>query len=240
MARYVEDLEYLFRILAGPDGIDPSIVTMPFNDPGNVNLKELRTAFFTDNGSVPATEETKNIVIEAAKQMESLGSPVVGARPERVAEAYDFYVKILWADGGAWARRLLAKSGTTETLLEERLARFTAIPSGDYSALLENWDLLRSQMLKFWQNHDVLLCPVNAHPAIAHGTTYEGTNLMAYGYTMAFNLTGWPAAVVRCGISSEGLPIGVQIVGPPWREDVVLAVARELETAFHGWQRALI
>ena len=50
---------------------------------------------------------------------------------------------------------------------------------------------------------------------------------MAYVW-MAFNLTGWPAAVVRCGTASEGLPIGVQIVGPPWREDVVLAVARSL------------
>ena len=143
MARYVEDLEYLFRILAGPDGIDPAIVAMLFNEPANVKIKELRTAFFTDNGSVPATEETKNTVIKAAKQMESLGSPVVEARPERVAEAYDFYVKILWADGGAWARRLLAKSGTTETLLEERLARFTAIPSAGTPALLENWDVTK-------------------------------------------------------------------------------------------------
>ena len=55
-------------------------------------------------------------------------------------------------------------------------------------------------------------------------------------YTNAYNLTGWPAAVVRGGTSPEGLPIGVQIVARPWREDVALAVAQQLETALGGWQ----
>ena len=46
---------------------------------------------------------------------------------------------------------------------------------------------------------------------------------------MTHNLTGWPAAVVRCGTSRTGLPIGVQIAANPWREDVALALARVLE-----------
>jgi amidase len=46
---------------------------------------------------------------------------------------------------------------------------------------------------------------------------------------MTHNLTGWPAAVVRCGTSRTGLPIGVQIAANPWREDVALAIARVLE-----------
>jgi amidase len=48
---------------------------------------------------------------------------------------------------------------------------------------------------------------------------------------MAFNLTGWPTVVVRAGTSSEGLPIGVQVVAPLWREDVALALARQIEAA---------
>ena len=59
---------------------------------------------------------------------------------------------------------------------------------------------------------------------------------------MAYNLTGWPAAVVRAGTSPERLPIGVQIVARPWRDDIVLVVARYIEMGFGGWQppRALI
>jgi amidase len=50
-----------------------------------------------------------------------------------------------------------------------------------------------------------------------------------FSYTMTYNMCGWPAAVVRCGTSREGLPIGVQIAANPWREDVALAIARVLE-----------
>ena len=55
-------------------------------------------------------------------------------------------------------------------------------------------------------------------------------------YTQTYNLTGWPGAVVRCGTSPEGLPIGVQVIARPWREDVALAVAKRLEEALGGFQ----
>ena len=61
-----------------------------------------------------------------------------------------------------------------------------------------------------------------------------------FSYTGAYNLTGWPGAVVRGGTSPEGLPIGVQVVARPWREDVALAVAQQLETALGGWQPAAL
>jgi amidase len=52
---------------------------------------------------------------------------------------------------------------------------------------------------------------------------------------ITYNVTGWPVAVVRCGWSDAGLPIGVQIVARPWREDVALAAAAHLEAVFGGW-----
>ena len=240
LARYVEDLYLAFAIIQGPDGIDPSIISAPIGQPSRVNLKNLRAAFFVDNGSVPPTDETKATVQEAAKELGNTGALVNEARPDRMSEAYDFYLAILWADGGAWANRLLEKHATSETLLAPRMAQYKAISISDYTALLERWDVLRSEMLKFWRNYDVLLCPVNAHPAIPHGTTYQGSNLKAYGYTMAFNLTGWPSTVVRCGTSAEGLPIGVQVVASPWHDDISLAVAKHLETTLKGWRRAPI
>jgi amidase len=61
-----------------------------------------------------------------------------------------------------------------------------------------------------------------------------------FTYTFTYNLTGWPAAVVRAGTSPEGLPIGVQIVARPGREDVALAVAKFVETEFGGFQRSAL
>jgi amidase len=110
-----------------------------------------------------------------------------------------------------------------------------AMSTVEFSALLFRWDMFRSAMLAFLEKYDVIICPVNAYPALPHGTSLE--NLAAFSYTITYNLTGWPGAVVRGGTSPEGLPIGVQIVARPWREDVALAVAQHLETTLGGWQR---
>ena len=89
----------------------------------------------------------------------------------------------------------------------------------------------KSQMKAF----PVLLCPVAAIPAFHHRErewVVEGKKvkyLDAWSYTEWFNLLGFPAAVVPMSESPESLPIGVQIVGRPWEEEMVLAVARRLE-----------
>ena len=112
-----------------------------------------------------------------------------------------------------------------------------AVHVGDFTALLEEVDAYRSEMLTFLQQYDVILCPVCAFPAPPHGSTMEPEMRKGFSYTGAYNLTGWPGVVVRAGTSPEGLPIGVQVVARPWREDVALAVAQQLETALGGWQQ---
>ena len=83
--------------------------------------------------------------------------------------------------------------------------------------------------------NDAIVCPVNSTPARLHGPDMD--DLSGFTYTFSYNLTGWPGAVVRAGTSPEGLPIGVQIVARPGREDVALAIARQVETDFGGFQR---
>jgi amidase len=90
-------------------------------------------------------------------------------------------------------------------------------------------------MSAFFTNFDVILSPVAAFPALPHGHSVEDQVFPGFSYTMTHNLTGWPAAVVRCGQTAEGLPIGVQIAAAPWREDIVLSVAKILEERFGGW-----
>src|SRR5581483_7328871 len=108
-------------------------------------------------------------------------------------------------------------------------------PPAQFGALLARISLWRSQMLSFFAKYDVILAPVNAFPAPKHGGTLDV--LPSFSYTAAYNLTGWPGAVVRCGTSSEGMPIGVQAIAGPWHEDVALAVIAHLETVFGGWQK---
>ena len=93
-------------------------------------------------------------------------------------------------------------------------------------------------MHAFLEDWDVLISPVAPFPALPHGASVRDDVFPGFSYTMTHNLTGWPAAVVRCGTSQEGLPIGVQIAAAPWREDLILAVALELESRMGGWQAA--
>jgi amidase len=101
--------------------------------------------------------------------------------------------------------------------------------------LIDRWDRFRVRLLTFFEPYDLIICPVNAYPAIRHGEM--GDKYAGFSYTMSYNLTGWPGAVVRVGTTPDGLPLGVQVVAHPWREDVALAVAQQLETALGGWQK---
>ncbi len=110
-----------------------------------------------------------------------------------------------------------------------------AVSAADFSSYLEERDEYRSQMHRFMKNYDAILCPAVAFPAPEHGGTMEEG--MDKGFnTGPYNVTGWPGAVVRCGTAPGDLPIGLQVVARPWREDVALALAGRLETALGGWQ----
>jgi len=229
MARCVDDLNLLLPIIAGPDGIDPFIVPMPLGDPGAVPLKQLRVAFHTDNGIRSPTPETVTVVTHAAEILSATGMPVEEARPRGIEYSYEM-ARGLWAiDGGAGTRRLLQQAGTTEHTFPYLPDLNDAQPEWGTAldAQISTWAQLRSIMLSFWRDYDVILCPVNAFPALPHGTSDDTFD--AFSYTITYNMTGWPGAVVRGGTSPDGLPIGVQIVAPPWREDVALAVAKYLE-----------
>jgi amidase len=112
-----------------------------------------------------------------------------------------------------------------------------ALGAVQLDALLVQWYAFRSSMHSFMADYDAIICPVNATPAKPHGPEMDDWRLPGFTYTETFNLTGWPSAVVRAGTSPEGLPIGVQIVARPGREDVSLAIAKRVEREFGGYQR---
>ncbi len=239
MARYVEDLSLLLPIISGPDWKDPYIVPMPLGDPASVKINGLRVCVYIDNGIRTPTPETIAAVNAAAKALSDAGLAIAEDVPKVIAENPDISNNLSGSDGRAWTRRLLAKYGTTEMhpWLERRMAKATELSSSEYSAMLEQVDAFRSDMLSFMEDYDVIVCPVAAFPALPHEASLLDENVPGMSYTGTFNITGWPAAVIRGGTSPDGLPIGVQVVSRPWREDVALAVSQLLETALGGWQK---
>lgn len=241
MARFVEDLILTLPIIAGVDWRDPAIVPMPLGDPRTVDLKSLRVAFHTDNGILAPTPKTVEVVRTTAKVLSDAGMAVEENRPEGIEQTSENFLGLFGADGGAGVQMLLQLAGTTEMhpfmerLLE--ILRPYDMSTADFLGLMVKWDMFRSTMLSFLEKYDVIISPVNAYPAMPHGTTFDEDKFPAFSYTLTYNLTGWPGVVVRGGTSPEGLPIGVQVVARPWREDVALAVAQHIETVLGGWQR---
>ena len=240
MARRVEDLALTLPILAGIDWRDAAIVPAPLGDPARIDLKTLRVAMHTDNGLASPTREIVDTVKAAAAVLADAGLAVTEARPAGLEQTFELFMGLFAADGGAGLQMLLNMYGTTEASpqIQGLLAMMggTSLSAAQFGGLIVQWDMFCSTMLGFLESYDVILCPVVAVPAPPHGYTAAPEALLSFTYVQTYNLTGWPGAVVRCGTSPEGLPIGVQIVARPWREDVALAVAAHLEQAMGGWQ----
>ena len=235
MARHVEDLWTMMPILVGLDGLDRTVVPMPYGDPAQVPLRDLRVAFFTANGIVPADADTRVAVETAAQALASEVRSVEECCPPGIDRSYDLEMKMIGPDGGDGLREYLKSIGSTRThpLLEGWLGKLEPYRT-DAAGFADYWadlDKFRNRMYAFGNRFDAILSPVASQPAVPHGTSIDDTVFRGFSYTMTHNLTGWPAAVVRCGTSREGLPIGVQIAANPWREDVVLALARVLDSA---------
>jgi amidase len=236
MARRVDDLGLLLPIIAGPDGEDPHVPPATIGDPADVNVGALRVAWFTDNGLHTPTVETAEAVRAAAQAIASTGAVLTQVVPPGLEHAPALWQELVDSDGKAWLKRLLAAAGTPGRGSFATRPYFDLPPKrGDeLTDLIERIDALRSGLLRWFQDFDLIVCPAMPQPAVRHGESQA--SWFADTYSDVHNLTGWPSAVVRGGTSGEGLPIGVQLVAPPWREDIALAAARVVEAASGGWQ----
>lgn len=222
LARYVEDLALTLPVLAGIDGKDPSVIPMPAADWRVVDVRSLRVAFYTHHAEAEPTRETAETCHQAAKTLESVCASVEEVLPPRIEEAYDI-TRQYWERPESMAMEAWVPDGKVK-LSSEEIERH-----------LFMWDRFRRALIGFIADYDVILTPAAECPAMPHGTDNG-----RIPYTLPYSLTGWPCVVVRGGTSPEGMPIGVQVVARPWRDDVALAVARELERGLGGWQSPML
>ena len=250
MARTVADLELILSVIRGPDGVDTRIQPVPVAASSTVRLAGLRCAVMVDNGAASPDEETNAVVEGAEAILARAGMEMRRDRLDGVAETTSVGGGF-WAVGaGAAMRALLDDAGTAPAdYANNWFRRFSASADADIPATalvgqLARFEDYRRRMAQHMAQYDVLISPVNAHPAPVHPAPGESPFPSTdASYTEAYDLTGWPAGVVRGGTSSTGVPIGVQVVANPWREDIVLAVMQHLEDAlpaFAGPNEALL
>ncbi len=190
------------------------------------------------------------------------GATIVEDRPPSMEQAQDIWIYNilpLWLSSIRYYPKeyaKLAKSQVAEKrhiATEELLEAFeAAIKETDFGfdrqiELLAELQKYREDMIRFIGNYDVVLSPVTNHPAGLHADPikpqddseyddWDSIKALTGGFCVAYNLTGWPAAVVRAGTSPEGLPIGVQIAAKPWHDQVAIGVAKLIEDKLDGWE----
>jgi amidase len=245
LARRVEDIALITPIISGPDYHDASCAPVPWPDPAKIDLKKLRVAFCADNmatGDAATDDDTKKTVRQAAKWLNGAVGSVKEDVPQEILERLrDARNKLSMGDGGAFYQRLADRWGTHNISPQRKSRMATAVPISS-AAMVEAWeqqDLCKSQMLDWMKSYDVFVCPASNKPAQLIDREREPPeNNSGWPYTGVFNCTGWPVVVVRCGSSADGkLPIGLQVVAAPWREDICIAVASYLESQSGGWKK---
>lgn len=245
MCRRVEDVTLITPIISGPDFRDASCAPVPWADPKKVDLKKLKVAFCADNGAKgdnATDEDTKKTVRQAAKWLESATLSVKEDVPQSILERLrDARSTLTSGDGWAFYQRLADKWGTKNMSPQRKAAMATMKPAST-ATMVEAWeqsDLCKSELLQWMTQYDVFICPTSNKPAQPIDREGGGGGATdGWPYTGVFNSTGWPSMVVRCGSSADGkLPIGLQVVAAPWREDLCLAVAAYLESQSGGWKK---
>jgi amidase len=219
MARYVEDLALVLPIISGQDYRDPSVIPVPLEDREAVAIKGLRIAMFTEFAGASATKETIATVRAAASALAEGGAAIEEETPPRIDESLAI-TRAYWQRVESYSWSEWRPDKPKHSLTADEIER----------SIFE-WDRLRRAFLGFMEGYDAIVCPVAGGPAGHGAAAYT-----EFIYTLPFSLTGYPCVAVRAGTSPEGLPIGVQIVARPWRDDVALAIACDIERTGCGWQ----
>ena len=214
MAASVEDVALAFGVLA-PPGRPPS--------------RTSRIALVPDAFG-PIDAEVAGTVRRAAGALAAEEAEL----PRLAATDCNALTLLLYGAGGReyFAGVVGDRRDELHPVLRERLGREPPSPE-DVRAAEAEVDAIRAELGRFFEDHDLLLCPTAPAPAGRHGETQRS----AMRTTIPFDLTGSPALSVPFGRSADGLPIGVQLVGRHFEDERVLAAGRALEAARGPWPR---
>src|SRR5216684_1082758 len=243
MARTIADVRTLFEVMAGPDVGDALSAPVPLRSYRREELRAMRIGILESSALGVASPETRAAVEQGAKLLAAQGFTVEPFRLDGLDRALDLWWFFFGPVIGSLLQRSIAgREDQISPMLREYLS---CANSGDpvtldqFMKACADRDLLRAEILRQMQDTPILLSPVSTTPAFRHGqgNYHPGTGYRdTMRYSQWLNLTGFPGASVPLSLSNEGLPIGVQVIGRPFEDELVLAAAESLETARGPYQ----
>ncbi|MGI8741959.1 MAG: amidase [Bryobacteraceae bacterium] len=238
MARTAADVKLLFEVLAGYDDQDPFSAPVPLRTP---ELSGVRIGLMEQWYSVPVQPAIRSAVRKAAVCFEQLGFTVQPFQPtglERAPNVWWFFFGELPA---RITKELIAgREDQAHWTGTEFLHRALTGPEPTANQVVANLairDMMRGSLLQQMADCPVLLTPPCGVAAFEHRQRRYATDEKEIGLFEAmmpatpFNLLGMPGMVIPFGFDERGMPVGIQLVGRPFEEELLLELAVRLEEA---------
>ena len=239
MSRTVADSALLLQVMAGHDPRVPSSLREAPSDyikATEMDVSGLRVAWSSDYGYAAVDSEVVEVSHVAARTFEELGCTLEES-DLKLESPFDpfwtLYTTISYARSG---RMLEDHSDELTWYGRDVLENGSRVTGAEYASALGEVDVIKAQFADLFESHDLLLSPTMAVPAFPvgeHPKEIDGQEAHRFWgflpYTFPINMVGYPAASIPCGFSTEGLPIGLHIVGRPGDEATVLAASAAFE-----------
>lgn len=251
LARCVADLRLALPVIAGPFALEPDVPPVPLSAPPPSGLTGLRIAWTDDVDGTPVCAAIRSALETFAQRLAAAGCHV-----ERVSPAGFDFALARQVHNRIFMTAMAAQLPALPRLIGRTLGGMQAFDLNlpKYLQAETQRAALSAEMDAFLAQWDAWICPVTSTPAFPHHapsgyfgpTPYykkpldvDGRPLDYYAatsnFTIPFNVTGQPVAVIPIGQTPEGLPIGAQIVGRRWSDLALLDTAACLAEVMGGW-----
>ena len=241
VSRTVLDTALALNVMAGPNPrdwrslpADPRDHTIGLDD----GVRGWKIGLSLDFGHVTADAEVRALVAAAARRFEDLGAHVEDVGP--LIEPLQNSFEPLWIGSFATRLRQIPSQlhGKLDPGFRAAAEKGLTVTLADYAKAYEAKSKLARDLALWHEKFDMLLAPVTPTAAPPVETLYNSEAFPRWTkgapYTLPCNLTGQPAASMPAGLTATGLPVGIQIIGPPRADHLVLRAMRALESA-SGW-----
>ena len=257
MARSAADLDLALGIMAGPDDIDAKGWRLSLPPARKKSLAEFKVALMLDEPTARVDRAVQDRLQALADFLARRGAKVDDrARPEiDTAAAHALYIKLLRAatstrqtdaDFAGNQERAQALAPGDESYLA-RTTRANVLAHRDWLVANQERHRMRLKWAAFFEDYDLLLCPPAASAAFPHdqaGERHDRTILVDGAPVPATDQLFWagfsclvylPSTVAPIGLTAQGLPVGVQIVGPQYGDRLCILFARLIEREYHAF-----
>ena len=241
LSRTVADAALLLQVMAGPDSRDASsIKEVPpdFSAGLGRGVGGMRIAWSPDFGYAAVDPEVAEITARAARVFEELGAIVEDAPLKLEDPGEAFYDLLSTGAYASYGHLLEEHRAELDQPALEAIENGSKVDGARLSRAILRADQLGRQMEDFFDTYDLLLSPTLATPAFVTGEPpavidgREVSTLLGFlPFTFPINMTGQTASSIPCGFSADGLPIGLQIIGPRRAEARVLQASAAFERA---------